>query len=57
MMLVDPLKGKVTEELIRGTERIIANIGKPKKIYSDMEGGMTSKRGTQGWMNITSYTL
>ena len=39
VMWVVPLKGKTTEELIRGTQAIIDNIRKPKRIYSDMEGG------------------
>ena len=38
-MWVIPLKGKKTSELIRGTQELINNMRKPKRIYSDMEGG------------------
>ena len=43
VMWVIPIKDKSKEELIRATEALIKNMGKPKKIYSDMEGGMKSK--------------
>ena len=43
VMWVIPIKEKNTEELIRATKAIIENMEKPKKIYSDMEGGMKSK--------------
>ena len=39
VMWVIPIKDKSKEELIRATEAIIKNMGKPKKIYSDMRGG------------------
>ena len=39
VMWVIPIKEKNTEELIRATKAIIENMGKPKKFYSDMEGG------------------
>ena len=48
-MWVIPLKGKKTSELIRGTQELINNMRKPKRIYSDMEGGMTSK-GWDKWL-------
>ena len=48
-MWVIPLKGKTTEELIRGTQEIINNMRKPRRIYSDMEPGMTSK-GWNKWL-------
>ena len=38
-----------TSELIRGTQELINNMRKPKRIYSDMEGGMTSK-GWDKWL-------
>ena len=38
-----------TAELIRGTQELINNMRKPKRIYSDMEGGMTSK-GWDKWL-------
>ena len=49
VMWVIPIKSKKTEELIRGTELIIKNIRAPKRIYSDMEGGMNSKGWTK-WL-------
>ena len=52
-MYVAPLKGKNKEELIRGTQEIIDNVRKPKRIYSDMEGGMTSK-GWDKWLEENS---
>ena len=42
-MWVEPLKGKKSAELIRGTEVLFNQMRKPKRIYSDMEGGMTTK--------------
>ena len=49
VMWVIPIKSKKTEELIRGTELFIKNTRKPKRIYSDMEGRMTSK-GWNKWL-------
>ena len=48
-MWVEPLKGKKAAELIRGTEVLFNQMRKPKRIYSDMEGGMTTK-GWNKWL-------
>ena len=40
---VIPIKNKEPAELIRGLKLIFQSMGIPKQLYSDEEGGLTSK--------------